>query len=399
MKASFRSLAGGITAPQGIRASGVRCGIKTLGKDLALVVCDQPCAVAGVFTTNRFRAAPVQLSQRRIRSGFAQAVVINSGNANACTGPRGRRDARAMVRLSADALGISETHVLVASTGIIGHHLPMDRMANGIKWAARDLSADGGADAARAIMTTDMKRKEAAVEFTLAGHTVRVGGMAKGSGMIAPSLATMISVLTTDVAASPALLKAVLRRAAERSFNSITVDGDTSTNDTLLLFATGASGAKAGSSPALFEQAVTEVATLLAQAIVRDGEGATKLIAIEVRGARTERAARQVAKTIANSPLVKTACFGSDPNWGRVLAAAGRAGVAFAPERVDLSLGGIQIVRGGQPLGFDQQAAQSLLRAHECRYLLDLHQGRAAATVWTCDLSYDYIKINAAYHT
>jgi glutamate N-acetyltransferase/amino-acid N-acetyltransferase len=399
---AMKAVPGGVTAARGFKASGVRCGLKEQGEDLALVFSEAPAAVAGMFTTNRFRAAAVQVSQERAGRGAAQAVVINSGNANACTGETGLRHAREMTEIAALLLGIKPELVLVCSTGVIGRSLPMDRVQDGIHEAVKALSAEGGGAAARAIMTTDTAPKEAAVEFEVGGKRVRLGGMAKGAGMIAPNLATMICVLTTDAAVPLDSLDLSLRWAVERSFNCITVDGDMSTNDTVLLLANGASGApqvRDEKATRAFEAALEQVTSTLARALVADGEGATKLIEVRVQGTHDYETARKVAMRIANSPLVKTALFGQDPNWGRILAAAGGAGVEFDPRQVRLSLGRHEIVRGGEPTEADPEALRKALQPREVTIALTVGDGPHGATVWTCDLTYDYVRINAEYHT
>ena len=399
---AMKAVPGGVTAARGFKASGVRCGLKEQGEDLALVFSEAPAAVAGMFTTNRFRAAAVQVSQERAGRGAAQAVVINSGNANACTGETGLRHAREMTEIAALLLGIKPELVLVCSTGVIGRSLPMDRVQDGIHEAVKALSAEGGGAAARAIMTTDTAPKEAAVEFEVGGKRVRLGGMAKGAGMIAPSLATLICVLTTDAAVPLDSLDLSLRWAVERSFNCITVDGDMSTNDTVLLLANGASGApqvRDEKATRAFEAALEQVTSTLARALVADGEGATKLIEVRVQGTHDYETARKIAMRIANSPLVKTALFGQDPNWGRILAAAGGAGVEFDPRQVRLSLGRHEIVRGGEPTEADPEALRKALQPREVTIALTVGDGPHGATVWTCDLTYDYVRINAEYHT
>jgi len=392
----------GVTAAKGFSAAGVACGIKESGaEDLALVFSDRPCTAAGVFTTNQVKAAPVLLSQARVASGRAQAVLVSSGNANACTGEQGRLDAEETVALAARELGIDAGLVLVASTGYIGHRLPMDALRAGIPAARAALSPDGGSRAARAIMTTDTRAKELALEMELGGSTVRLGGMAKGAAMIRPSLATMICVITTDADIGARELDLALRWAVDRSFNCITIDGDMSTNDTVLALANGASGAQVlkEEDRRKFERALDFVTARLARAIVADGEGATKTIQVQVSGAPEYEQARHIAMAIANSPLVKTAIYGGDPNWGRVMAAAGAAGVEFDPRRADLSLAGIPMVGAGAPLPFDEARAGEALRQREIVIRLDLHGGPQSATVWTCDLTEEYIRVNAHYRT
>jgi glutamate N-acetyltransferase/amino-acid N-acetyltransferase len=337
-----------------------------------------------------------------VARGAAQAVVVNSGNANACTGETGMRNAREMTEIAALLLGVKPELALVCSTGVIGRPLPMEKVQDGIHAAVKALSRDGGGDAARAIMTTDTVPKEVAVEFEIGGKAVRLGGMAKGAGMIAPNLATMIAVLTTDAAVPLNALDLSLRWAAERSFNCITVDGDMSTNDTVLLLANGASGApqvRDEKAQRAFEEALEHVTSTLARGLVADAEGATKLVEVRVEGAEDYAAARTVAMAIANSPLVKTAIFGQDPNWGRILAAAGSAGVEFDAGHVGLSLGGRELVRGGQPVECSEERLREALAADEIAIALTVGDGPHGATVWTCDLTYDYVRINAEYHT
>jgi glutamate N-acetyltransferase/amino-acid N-acetyltransferase len=398
---TLREIPGGVTAPCGFEAAGVRCGLKQQGPDLALIYSVAPATAAGVFTTNRFLAAPVVLCRDRVGRS-AHGIVVNAGNANACTGPEGYRDAVQMADLAAEELGVPPRSILVCSTGVIGHRLPMKQIESGIKEAVAALGPEGGEEAAKAILTTDTRPKAIAVEFELAGRPVRVGGMAKGSGMIAPHLATMLAFITTDAELSHAQLHSCLLASAERSFNRITVDGDTSTNDTVLLLANRQ--AEAGQvTPrrglTRFQEALDYVTAHLAREIVRDGEGATKLVEVLVRGAASERDAHRIARTIAESPLVKTALAGGDPNWGRILAAAGRAGVRFRPELVELHLGKVRVAGEGAAVSFDKKAAEQEVKGPEVSITLDLHAGDEEATVWTCDLTATYVKINAEYHT
>jgi glutamate N-acetyltransferase/amino-acid N-acetyltransferase len=400
---------GAITRVSGFRAAGVACGLKQSGgPDLALVVCDRPAAAAGVFTANAFRAAPVLYDAALLgRTPTVRAVVINAGNANACTGEQGLRDAEAMARLVERELGLPPDSVLVMSTGVIGHLLPMEKVGQGIREAVRALSPVGGAEAARAIITTDLVTKEAYVRLKVGSAQVAIGGMTKGSGMIHPALvrlhATMLAVIVTDARISAPALQAALEAAVAVSFNRITVDGDTSTNDTVLLLASGAAGdgdIVAGSDDfAAFQAGLTDVCVLLARQIARDGEGATRLVEITVRGAASDADAERAAKTVATSPLVKTAIFGADPNWGRILAAVGRSGAQVDPARAGLWLGTHQLVARGTPLPFDREAARALLKQPEVGIAVDLGLGTGQATVWTCDLSYKYVEINAEYHT
>lgn len=401
-KVDYVEIPGGLTAPQGFRAAGVACGIKAEGRDLMLLVSDRACTVAGVFTRNMVKAAPVLYSCKRVKSGRAQAVVINSGVANACTGDEGMENCQQMAAMVAQATGLTDDVVLICSTGVIGRKLPMDKISDGIIRASRVLSPKGGADAALAIMTTDTYPKELAISFVTEQGEVRLAGIAKGSGMIAPDMATMISILTTDARIDPDTLRIALTNAVKRSFNCVTVDGDTSTNDTVLMLASGKTGVRLEQGThdfALFELALRELTQRLAKMIARDGEGATKMIEIRVVGAENEQNANLIAKTIANSPLVKTAIFGNDPNWGRILAAAGRAGVTFDAKMVSLDLAGIPVVRNGQPVEFDKTIATTALKCDTVEILLTLTEGKAEALVWSCDFSYDYVRINADYTT
>jgi glutamate N-acetyltransferase/amino-acid N-acetyltransferase len=394
----------------GFRAVGVTCGLKLSGQpDLALVLADQPCAAAAVFTTNAFKAAPVlyDMALMQKSGGKLQAVVINAGNANAVTGEQGLRDAEDMARLTERACGLARDRVFVMSTGVIGHKMPMDKIERGVRLAAQAIKTEAGQQgrlATQAIMTTDTAPKEAFGRTTIGEQPVNLGGMAKGSGMIHPNLATMLAVIVTDAVIEPEVLAAALKRAVAPSFNRVTVDGDTSTNDTVLLLASGLAGHPAITMPSpefeTFVRALTDLCTDLAKAIARDGEGATKLVEITVCGAATEAEAETAAKTVATSPLVKTALFGNDPNWGRALAAIGRSGVRVNPARVSLRLGDFQLVKQGEPLDFDATAASGWLAgSNEVKMVADLGMGEAAATAWTCDLSYKYVEINAEYHT
>ena len=401
---TIRDIPGGVTAVKAIRASGVFCGIKRANLDLALVVSDRPATVAGVTTINRVKAAPVLLCERQFRGGRFSAAVANSGNANACTGPKGARDALAMRDRLSSLAGRPAEEIFVASTGVIGKRLPIVKVLAGIGEAFRLLSPEGGEAAARAIMTTDTYPKEAAVSFRLGGKRVVIGGMAKGSGMIAPNLATMLCFVGTDAVASAPLLRRALRQAVRDTFNAITVDGCMSTNDTVLLFANGASEAAplraGGGNLAVFEEALHRVLSRLARMIAKDGEGATKLIQVEVRGSRTADGARIAATAVATSPLVKTAFFGEDCNWGRVMAALGASGVRFDPDRIDISLDGIAVVRGGVGLGEGRERrVEKRMRRPEFTLAIDLHGGVGKAAVLTTDLSGDYVRINAGYRS
>ncbi|MEW6574001.1 MAG: bifunctional glutamate N-acetyltransferase/amino-acid acetyltransferase ArgJ [Bacillota bacterium] len=394
---------GGVTAPAGFKASGVAAGIKKSKKDLALLYSEVPAAAAGVFTTNRVKAAPLVITAERLEKGVAQAVVINSGNANACTGPEGYADALAMARAAARALKIPEERVLVGSTGVIGQRLPVIKIEEALPAAAEALDGTGHLAAAEAIMTTDTVVKEAAVRFSVGGNECAVGGMAKGSGMIHPNMATMMAFLTTDAAVGPGLLRRALKSAVDASFNMITVDGDTSTNDMVVVMANGRAGNAeiTGEGPDYerFVAALTAVAVQLAKKVARDGEGATRLIEVCVKGASSVADARKAARAIAASNLVKSAVFGRDANWGRILCAAGYSGASFDPEKVDIFLGLEQVAADGAGLPFSEERASAELEQDPVVITVDLKEGTGMATAWGCDLTYDYVRINASYRT
>jgi glutamate N-acetyltransferase/amino-acid N-acetyltransferase len=404
MAHTISELDGGVTAPRGFRAAGLHCGIKANGKhDLALVVSDTTASAAAVFTTNQAQAAPVLVSKAHLAAshGRARAVVSNSGCANACTGPQGMADATEMATLTAAALGVPPDEVLVASTGVIGVNLKMPALRGGIPRAVAALAPDGGADAAVAIMTTDPFPKSAAVEVVTPAGTFRVGGMTKGSGMIEPRMATMLGYLTTDAAVAPERLRTVLVDACRLTFNAITVDGEPSTNDCVFALANGASGVTIddATEAALFE-GFRAVAKTLALGIVRGGEGATKLVAITVSGAASDADAWMAARAIANSLLVKTAIHGADPNWGRLVAAAGRSGARFVIDGARVRIGELMLFEQGRP--FDERAPQAAayLQGTDLDIEVDLGTGGTfTATVWTCDLSKMYVQINAEYRT
>lgn len=398
----MKRIDGGITAPIGFKAAGVRCGIKQAGKDLSVIFSQTPSSAAAVFTTNAFKAASVIINQQKIKFGKAQAVVINSGNANACTGVKGIEDAEKMCLVTADNLKIDSSLVLNASTGIIGQHLNMDKIEPGIIQAVKELSINGWQDASQAIMTTDTYPKTLAYEFEIDGKPVRIGGMCKGAGMICPNMATMLAFVTTDAKISSSLLSKLLKENVEISFNSLTIDGDMSTNDQLILLANGESKVEIdGNAEAedLFDKCLFRILTELAKEIAKDGEGATKYVEIKVINAKSYQDAKSTAMTIANSPLVKTAIFGEDPNWGRVLCAAGRSSAEIEPYKTSLYFGDVKIVENGEPLDIDAQAARKPMLEKELVITVDLALGSSSATAFTCDFSYDYIKINAEYHT
>ncbi len=395
---------GGVTAPAGFRAAAVAAGIKPKSTklDCALVVSDVPATAAGVFTTNVMRAPCIEWNADVCARGTARAMFVNSGNANAATGERGRADVRATAKLLADGLGAAAEEICVASTGVIGVPLPMDRITNGVSGCLEKLSPEGGHDAALAIMTTDTVPKERAFEITLSGGTARIGAIAKGSGMIAPNMATMIAIVTTDVAIDAAHLKPMLRRAADASFNRICVDNDMSTSDVVIVLANGKSGQRiAPGSPdeKTFEDALTELCVVLARELVKDGEGATKFVEITVTGAATDADAKTVARAIAHSMLCKTAFFGQDPNWGRIACAAGYAGVKFDPAHLSVWLEDLELMHEGQAAEYAEADAAAYMKRAEFRVRVNLGDGPGQAEFWTSDLSHDYVTINADYRT
>ncbi len=402
----MNTIVGGVCAPRGFRAAGVAAHIKNLQttkKDCALIVSDAPATVAGVFTTNRVKAAPVLWTQGVCVRETARALFANSGNANACTGAQGLADAQATAEMVADALNVAITEVCVCSTGVIGVPLPMDRIANGVSDCLTALADTGGADAAQAIMTTDKVAKEIAVEVPLDSGTVRIGAIAKGSGMIAPNMATMLCFITTDAAVRAADLRVLLAECTRQSFNCVCVDNDSSTNDTLLCLANGQSGVpllEPGTADyAAFAIALRKICVAMAQALVRDGEGATKFIEIVVEGTNTDAEAQLAAKAVAQSQLCKTAFFGQDPNWGRIACAVGYSGAEFAQERLGISIEGLQVVRDGTPTPFEEAQAAELMKRHEIHVHVSLGAGPGRAVYWTSDLSHDYVSINADYRS
>lgn len=405
---------GGITAPKGFLANGIAAGIKKRKKDVAVLVSETPAQAAGAFTTNKVKAAPVLWDQRLINSRKPMmAVVINSGNANACTGEQGLSDAQAMAAeaaslLSAKGPAVDTDQILVCSTGVIGVPLPMDVVKKGIKTCLKELSSspESAVAAAEAICTTDTFRKEVSVEIEIDGKPVRIAGMAKGSGMIHPDMATMLSFITTDAGISAEDLQALLGSTIIDTYNMISVDGDTSTNDTVLVLANGCSGVqlqKGTSQWETFCEAFTYVHTFLAKAIVKDGEGAGKFIEVTVSGAKSVEDARVLARSVVSSSLVKAAFFGADANWGRILCAMGYSGADFDPSGTELSFasdkGMIVVVDNGEPVAFDEQLAKKILLEKEVAVLAKLHDGDASATAWGCDLSYEYVRINGDYRS
>ena len=405
--ANVRMAKGGVCAAKGFRAAGVAAEIKYRGRnDVALVVADAPCAAAAVFTTNKVAAAPVVYDREVVKGGLVQAILANSGCANACTGAQGLRNAELSALATAGELGIDPRHVLVASTGVIGRPLPMDRLLAGMKKAAAALgrTAAHGLAAEKAVMTTDTRPKEACATTTVGGRKVTVGGMAKGSGMIEPNMATMLGFLTTDAAVSPAMLRRALRLAIAKSFNRLVVDGDESTNDSVFLLASGAAGnaevTRGGADFDAFREALEAVCVSLARQMAADGEGATKFVTVTVRGARSERDAARAARAVAKSPLAKTSWFGRDPNWGRVLAAVGYSGAAVEDMKAEVFYDGVWAFRRGEVADEKQLAKLAkVLEKDAFEVVVDLHLGGGESSVYTCDLSLDYVHINADYTT
>jgi len=426
-------ISGGVTAAAGFMANGVYAGLKKNSKDVAVLYSVVPASAAGVFTTNKVKGAPLLLSMQRLEKGKAQALAVNSGNANTCNGEQGIRDAAEMAAITARALNIPEELVLVSSTGVIGQKMPMDKVRAGIQNAVKELGPAGGTAAAEAIMTTDTVAKECAVKLELGGKTVTVGGMAKGSGMIHPNMATMLAFITTDAVISTSCLKKALKYAVDRSFNMITVDGDTSTNDMVVVMANGMAQNKGieeeDEAYLAFRDALTLVCVDLAKKVARDGEGATKLLEVKVINAVTERDARLAARAVAASNLVKSAVFGKDANWGRIICAAGYSGADFDPGCVDIFLGDEQVAGDGRALDFSEERALEILEKDTVKIILDfknrgssglaacssvqpgnavgIRDGSAVcpgaagyeATAWGCDLTYEYVRINGSYRT
>ena len=398
----------GVLAPKGFKSGATYCGLKTYGAgklDLGLLVSSVPCAAAGVYTQSLVRAAPVLLDSEITGQGTAQAVIFNAGIANACTGEQGYYDAQEMQQLAGEKLGIPANYVLVTSTGVIGHMLPMEKIRSGVEAITLGEGEAAGTQASFCIMTTDTRPKRAVARFTWDGKVCFIGGLCKGAGMIHPNMATMLCYLTTDVAATPAFLQAVLSELAQETFNMITVDGDTSTNDSVLLLANGLSGTPVlgdGASPEkeqVFKEALREVMTYLAKEIARDGEGATKLMEVWVRGAASVKEARLAVRTVAGSMLTKSAVYGGDPNWGRILAAAGRSGANFDPTRTDIYIGDVPLMLAGTPQPFEKSQAQAALTGPEVYITVDLHAGEGEAVGWGCDLTQEYVVINSEYET
>lgn len=394
----------GVTFAKGFTAAGVKAGIKKSGNlDVAVIYTKTQAVVAGTFTQNKVAAAPVYVSKEVVATGTAHAIVANAGCANACTGQQGLDDAHKMAQIAADELGVNADDVIVGSTGVIGVNLPMDKLKAGIKDAVANLSADGSDNAGRAIITTDTHSKSVTCEFELSGKTVRMGAIAKGSGMIRPNMATMLCYITTDIAIDQALLQKAVSGCVEKSFNMISVDGDMSTNDMVIVLANGeANNAKITEENAdyqIFFDKLMMLCTELAKQIAADGEGASKFLTINVKGAKSFADAKTVGMAIANSPLVKTAFFGEDPNWGRVICAVGYSGADMVPEKTVVKFGGITIFANGTGATYDEKALAHVMKEKDIVIDIELNMGQEDATVWSCDLSYEYVKINGEYHT
>ncbi len=400
---------GGITSPEGFLASGIHCGLKksNLKKDLALIYSEVPSAAAGMYTKNKVKGAPIYITKDHLANKKAQAIIVNSGNANTCNGEDGLNKAKKMAMLQAKELKLKPDDVLVASTGVIGVPLNIDAIKNGIPLLTEKLSKDGFEDASSAIMTTDTYKKQLALEFYIGDKKITIGAMAKGSGMIEPNMGTMLSFITTDISISPELLNEALQTSVKATYNRVSVDGDTSTNDMVLILANGLA-----KNPTIIEKdenydaflkALTSLNTIMAKNIAKDGEGATKLLECQILGANTEEDAVTLGKSVINSSLVKTAMFGSDANWGRILCALGYAKIDFDPEKVDVSFessaGSIKVCEAGSSLGFDEDKAKEILTQDEIVIKVDLSLGNASAYVWGCDLSYEYVKINGDYRS
>ncbi len=404
----MKIIEGGVCAAKGFRASGIHCGIRKnkTKADLALICSDTPCSAAAVYTTNLVKGAPLTVTKKHLENGIAQAVIINSGNANTCNA-NGIEVAETMCSYAAKGLGLSSDDVLVASTGVIGQPLPLEPIENGMEKLVSELSYEGSNAAAMAILTTDLVKKEISVEFELGGKTCRMGGIAKGSGMIHPNMATMLVFVTTDAAISPAMLQKALSEDVQKTFNMISVDGDTSTNDNVIVLANGCAGnavvEKEDEDFAIFMKALNTVTVALSRMIASDGEGATKLLECSVQGAATEKDAKIVAKSVICSSLLKAAMFGADANWGRILCAIGYSGAAVDVNKVSVSFvngkGRVLVCENGAGVDFSEEAAKEILLEKEIEIRIGLGDGDASATAWGCDLTYDYVKINGDYRT
>jgi glutamate N-acetyltransferase/amino-acid N-acetyltransferase len=397
-------ISGGVTAPKGFKAAGVSCGLKdNNNKDLAIISSDDMAIAAGVFTKNVVKGHSLQLTMEHIKNGCAKAVVINSGNANACVGEGGLKNAKEIAEVTGNLLGCDSENILVGSTGVIGIPLDMPKILAGVKKASSSLSIEGSDDAVQAIMTTDLVKKKIAVEIEIQGKKVKIGAVAKGSGMIHPNMATMISVITTDINISKELLNKALKEAISHTFNRVSVDGDTSVCDMVVILANG----KAENSGILnedaeynnFKSALESVCEYLSRLIAKDGEGATKLIEVIVEGAASSDDAYKMVSSIAKSPLVKTAIFGEDANWGRIITAAGYSGAEFDPNLIDISIGSLMVCKNGTALDFDEGEAKKILEKDKVQIKVNLKKGDFSDRIWTCDFSYDYVKINGSYRS
>ncbi len=407
----IKRVEGGVTYPKGFKASGIHCGLRKNKnkKDLALIVSDEMCSAAAIYTTNKVYGAPITVSREHLSDGKAKAIIVNSGNANTCN-PDGIEKATAMCKALSDKLGISENDVVVASTGVIGAPLPIEPITSGINSliAEADYTPEAGYCAAAAIMTTDTRLKQIAVEYTAHDKVIKLGGMAKGSGMISPNMATMLCFITTDASIDSSILQAMLKRVADKTFNMISVDGDTSTNDTLCVMANGMSGTdmisdENSEEAKMFEEALEFICRYLARKMASDGEGATKLLECRIRGCSDYQNARVLAKSVINSPLVKTAMFGADANWGRILCALGYAGVEFDPTKVEVNFisiaGAINVCLNGGSVIVDEDKAKKILLEDSIIIDVDMHEGEYEATAYGCDLSYEYVRINGDYRS
>ena len=404
----MKQIPGGVTAPKGFRAWGVHCGVKSKKadkKDLALILSDQECAAATVYTMNRVKAAPLYVTMEHLEDGTAWGVAANSGNANAATGTQGIEDAKRVETEAEKLLNLGEDEVFVCSTGVIGQKLPVEKVLDGVRRIVPELSKDKGTDAAWAIMTTDTVRKEVAYEMELSGGTVRIGAMAKGSGMIHPNMATMLAYITTDAKVDASVLQGMLKKSTDKSFNMMTVDGDTSTNDSLFLLANGASGVaiETEEDKAAFAELLDSICMDMALRIASDGEGATHLMVVEAYGLPTEKDAKLVARSIAGSTLFKAALFGKDANWGRIMAAAGYSGADVDPTKADCILksaaGEVVVMENGFGTDFSEELAKKVLTEHDVTVIVNFHSGDGEAKAFGCDLTYDYVKINGDYRS
>ena len=395
---------GSVTSPQGFSAGATYAGLKTFAEDkldLGIIASDSPCTAAGVFTTSTIKSPTVSVNQAHLKAASPKGIIVNAGIANACVGEQGYKDAEEMASITANILNAAPSEILVCSTGVIGVELPMSLIRDGV--ANINLSKDGANQVARAMMTTDTRPKEVAVSCEIAGKTISIGGVAKGSGMIHPNMATMLSFITTDANVEQHFLEHCLTEVADSSYNMLTVDGDTSTNDTVLVLANGRANNEQiteGTKEAeVFQSALLEVAIFLTKELARDGEGASRLLSIEITGAKDVKSARQAARTIASSSLVKSAVYGSDPNWGRVLAALGRSEIEADETKIDLFVNGVCIMESGTPIPFHKEAVVVLMKGPEVTFKLQLNLGDASATAWGCDLTQEYVIINSAYTT